>query len=187
MSLEMLDPPEVAKVSALDMAAAVSPIALMVIRRGDAAKRSLMKVRRAGSASAMPAGKPIAAISGYMALRAIAITAQDPKTTTIMKDPRIIPERADFSSLAAQTFCQGSCSEIQPGMIARIKIMTIGSPIEKGFHQVSGTFPKSSELLIAAFPRPPSLTAPTAAKAIAIVKMARMVKMVLGSIPNYQK
>ena len=68
----------------------------------------------------MPAGKPIAAISGYMELSAIAITAQDPKTTRIMKAPRIIPVRADFSSLAAQTFCQGSCSEIQPGIMARI-------------------------------------------------------------------
>ncbi|MPN48035.1 hypothetical protein SDC9_195639 [bioreactor metagenome] len=87
----------------------------------------------------------------------------------------IIPSRADFSSRAAQTFCQGSCSVIQPGMIAKQKIRTIGIPIERGFHHTLGKPPKSSELLIAGVSRPPLATVPTATKAIAIVKRERNV------------
>jgi hypothetical protein len=177
MSLEMQEAPDVEKVSVQDIEAAASPIALKAIIRGAEAKRSLTKASNAGSARDMPAGKPIGAISGYIELRAIAITAQDPKTTVIMRAPIIIPKLADFASLAAQTFCQGSCSVIHPGIIARQKIRTMGSPIDKGFHQSTGRLPKSSEALIAEVPRPPSATVPTAAKAIAIVKIARKVNM----------
>ena len=45
-----------------------------------------------------------------------------------------MPRRAVLSLLAAQTRCQGSCSLIHPGRMARQRIRTIGNPTDNGFH-----------------------------------------------------
>ena len=133
MSLDKHDAPDVANVSAQDIEAAAKPIAIAAISAGDDANVSRMNVRYNCSATCGSGG------TSYSECIPIAARKHAPNTTATSTEPINIPDRADFTSLAAHTRCHGSCSVTQPGSMAICMIKTPTIPPSANRFQKPGS------------------------------------------------